>query len=185
MAERNHDHNGVAPGIYDDIVLDLEPKSVRVTLAGEPYLLREASEDAACRFHNAAMRAAKMSDGKVTGVDGVADSEPILVAGCLFKLVKVKGRDVEQPVSLQFVRDLPARVVKPLFERAKRISGLDEEPESVLRKRIAEDTKKLDELIRSKGESVPKGPPALTPASSDSPPDSGGPSESSSDGPEG
>lgn len=52
---------------------DLQPVSVTFSYRKKQYVLKEASEDAAAKYRNAQLRATKMSDGKVTGVDGMAD----------------------------------------------------------------------------------------------------------------
>lgn len=155
---------------YSDLVFeDLEPKFVDVWLTSKKpdkpsHRLREATEDVACKFRNAAMRAARMTDGKVVGVDGMADCEPILVAGCLFKLVpdpKSPGGVRELACTVGEVRSWSARVVGPLFDRAKLISGMTD--------------------AAAEGGDGPKAPPAPTPTTSgtpgtpgDSPPCSGG-----------
>ena len=102
---------------------DLEPRQESLTIAGKAYILREASEGAACKYRNKAMAAARMADGKLVGMDGAADVEPLLVSLCLWEVTD-KG---ERPVSLATVMGWPARVVKPLFARAKAMSALDEE----------------------------------------------------------
>jgi hypothetical protein len=115
----------------DPMVFDsLEPQEVPVTIAGKQYVLREASEDVACKFRNAAMRAARMTEGKVVGVDGLADAEPVLVGGCLFEKVESEHKGETKvgwaAVGVAAVRTWPARIVKPLFERAKAMSDLAE-----------------------------------------------------------
>lgn len=114
----------------------LAPIEVPATIAGKQYLLREASEDAACKYRNAAMRAARFNDrGKVSSIEGVADVEPLLVSLCLFELTgdgkchlghTVPG---ERPVPIDELRRWPAKRVKTLFERIKDISDLGEKKE--------------------------------------------------------
>ena len=109
---------------------DLAPISVPVEIAGKQYLLKEASEDAACRFRNARFEGAKLSDdGRMMSVGNMADVEPLLVSLCLFELYGVNGDTKERPVLLSQVRAWPPRVVKPLFEKVKEMSdGLEEKP---------------------------------------------------------
>lgn len=136
---------------------DLAPVEVRVSIRHEPYVLTEASGDAAVKYRNAAMGGAKMLDGKVVGVSGVADVEPLLVALCLTKIVPLKdGGEDRRPVSVNTVRSWPVRVQKALFNKVKEISeGLEEkETEDTLRKRLADTQAKLDELLAA-GEGDP------------------------------
>lgn len=103
---------------------DLAPQSVAVTIKGQKYVLREATEEAARQYRNAQYRSMKMGpDGKPSSLDGMADTGSILVSGCLFA-VTATG---ESPVPLTAVRLWPARIVGPLFERAKFLSNLDQD----------------------------------------------------------
>jgi len=106
---------------------DLKVQEVPVTIGGTKYLLREASEDAACQYRNAAMRGAKMTDGTVT-LGGAADVEPLLVSLCLFEM-DASGAVIRN-VPLVTVKNWPARVVKPLFNKVKEMSSLDETPKA-------------------------------------------------------
>jgi hypothetical protein len=100
----------------------LDLRQVEVEIQGKLYLLREATGAGAARWRGAVIRAARFgADGKVERLDGAADSELILVNECL---VDASGRRTP----LQVLQGWPARVVKALFEEAKRISELDEAP---------------------------------------------------------
>lgn len=103
--------------VFDEEELKL--KEIPVTLGKDKYTLREATEDAACAWRNATMSKMEMTDGKVSGMGGVADVEPLLVSMCLFNS---EGKNVGEP----FVRALPSRIVKPLFEWIQEVSGLKE-----------------------------------------------------------
>lgn len=132
---------------------DLEPIVVPVTLTREgrkvPHLLKEASEDAAVKWRNAAMKHARYGEsGRIETLPSVADCEPVLVALCLFEVLP-DGSHRAVPESI--VRQMPSRVVSKLFERARKISGLDdEETEEVLARRIERDTRELQK-VRAKG----------------------------------
>jgi hypothetical protein len=134
----------------------LDPIKVPVRIDGKPYVIREASEAVAVRYKDLCMAAARMNDGKVSGVVGLAESEPVLVQGCLFELLPLRGDPsdlVERPVSMAFVRALPHKVVKPLFERAQKISDLEErDTVETLRKKIKRDTERLNKLLESRAE---------------------------------
>lgn len=102
---------------------EIELISIPVRIGGEDFVLREATAEAAGKYHDAIIKSTRMSDGKITGSDGLGGVEPLLVSLCLFRAAK-SGRQ-EEAVSLIEVRSWPTRVVKPLFERVKEISELD------------------------------------------------------------
>jgi hypothetical protein len=129
---------------------DLSPVEIPVKLSNKEYVLREASGDAAVKWRNAQVRAARMVDGKVSGVGDIADSEPLLVSLCMWEVTTVSGTRREVPVPLHVVRSWPARVVSTLFEKIKEISGLEgTETEETIRKRIAADSRKIREMRKA------------------------------------
>ena len=105
---------------------DLAPREVQVKIRGEDYVLREADAFAAIRFRNAAVAGMRMKDGKVVGVEGIANLESLLLSMCLFKVEQKNGERVLAKVTEGFVLKLPSRISKQLFEQAKKISELDE-----------------------------------------------------------
>jgi hypothetical protein len=112
---------------------DLAPREEVVRIAGATYVLREASEGAVVQWKNSHLRSTRMTDGKITSFGDMADSEPLLVHLCLYVPGldgKIRLRDGQPDdstrVPLSRVRSWPARVVKPIFERAKAISELEE-----------------------------------------------------------
>ncbi len=112
-----------------EMSFDLTATEVPVTIDGEDYVLREASGDTACRYQNAQVACMRMTDGQVSKVTAIADTQPLLVSLCLVKLVQKPDSDepeLRRPVPISTVRGWPSRVVKDLFERAKEISGLEE-----------------------------------------------------------
>ena len=139
---------------YTPIVFDtLELAKVPVTLVGEEYLLYEATEGQVVSWRNHHLKSTRMADGKVIGMDGMADSEPLLVSLCLRKVTK----NGEVPVSIVTIKNWPVAVVSCLFERAKQISGLNEEEnEDMLVKRINELTKKLEEVRGKNSKNSPE-----------------------------
>lgn len=116
MADDTHDYDA-----------DLAPQEFKFTLNKKKYVLREAPADAGRRWRNANLAGATMKDGRVTVPDSMADSETILVQGC----VKEQFGDPirERDVTLSQIREWPDRVTRNLFERAKKMSGLDKEDE--------------------------------------------------------
>jgi hypothetical protein len=119
--------------VFDDV----SPAEVPVVIGSARYVLREANEDAACKFRNALLRCTRPGpDGRPTTYDGVADTEPLLVSLCLYAADeggRVRpdrdGRpDHRHLVPLATVRSWPARVVKALAAKVQEMSGLSEAP---------------------------------------------------------
>ncbi len=122
---------------------DLTPAVVPVRLGGEDYVLREASGAVAVMYRNKQLAATRIKDGKFDGVGNAADAEPYLVSLCLFKLVD----GVEHAVRESTVRAWRQSVQTVLFERVKRISGMDEEEtEESLERQLGEVQRKLDRV---------------------------------------
>lgn len=107
---------------------DLAPRECEVTLGARKYVLTEASCGAHVEYRNCLMRSTKF-DGNMrpSGVDGMADAEPVLVSRCLFEVKKINNEERRVPVSEKEVRGWLARTVAPLFEMAKKLSGIDKE----------------------------------------------------------
>jgi hypothetical protein len=125
---------------------DLSVIEVPVKVAGRNYVLREATEEAACRWRNHMLRATRIGqDGRPTGIGDLADSEPLLVSLCLFE-AKEDGT-AGAPVKLAAVKGWPSRVVGRLFAKAKQISELEEkEDRAALEQRLRDITDKLAAL---------------------------------------
>lgn len=124
------------PIVFDTV----KRKEVPVTLEGTQYILRQASGDVAARYRNMVTKCTKLRDGKVSGLEGVGDVEPQLVAWCLFR----QTDNGEQCVPLQEVRSWNEEVVRTLFDVAKDISNLGEKED------IDEEIKKLQEKKQRK-----------------------------------
>lgn len=148
--------------LYEKMTFDdPTPGKVEVVIGNEEYVLKEASGDTAVKYRNMLLRATKMTDGKVSGIDGMADAEPFLVSACLFRIVDMKGTRTEVPVALAAVRAFKDSLLKSLFERVKKISGLDDkETAESLKKKIADLTAKLEVLQR--GQDDAKNSPGAT-----------------------
>lgn len=145
------DGNGKAGARKYADTYDLDPICVPKTLGGKKYILMEASEGAAAAFRNANIRGARFRNNKVVGVDGVADSQAILVSKCLALVDHNTGQVRRDPsgdpvtVDVAVVRRWGARVVKPLFDEVKEISDLDEKPRT---------PEELEAAVRSIAEST-------------------------------
>ena len=129
---------------------DLTPIEVQVRYQNKSYVLREASEGAAVRYQNAIFRSTKMGkDGQPASIEGLADADPLLLSLCLFECYEHQGKTLERPVDEKTIRTWPSRVIKPLIERLKKISKLDDEPQKVLEKRFEETAESLVKLSSS------------------------------------
>lgn len=123
---------------------------IPVTYQKTEYVLVEASGEVATRYQNAIFRSSKLDDGKLVGMDGLADASLILVSGCLFP---VKDGKRGPNVSLATVKSWPNRLVKQLFETARDMSDLgDNDTVESLEKQIAGLQKRL-KTLREKGKS--------------------------------
>lgn len=106
---------------------DLSLIEVPVTIAGKKYVLREASEATAAVYRNASIAGAKLEDGKLSEMPkNLGGIQSLLVSRCLLACDTETGEAVN-PVSREIINDWPSRIVKPLFEKAKEISELDED----------------------------------------------------------
>lgn len=139
------------PDLTDPINYDLQPVRVPVTYRGRRFVLTE-SGDAVVKYRNASISAARMRDGKVVGLSGAADAEPILVAGCLFENADPDLLPrADRPVSPAFVRGLPSRLTAKLFDRAREINGIkDEETVTKIDDQIALLQRRRAELVAEK-----------------------------------
>lgn len=131
-----------SPMVFDS----LEPITVPVKIAGEDYILKEAGEASASRYLNELMKTTRVvesADGnKHATMDGISNTEALLVSLCLFKLDGKTG--ATKNVDINLIRSWPHRIVKPLYERAELISGLKKvETEESLTKQLKDTQEKL------------------------------------------
>lgn len=133
---------------------DVSLQTRRLKINGKAYLLREATEDVACKYQNARIKELVMGpDGKPSGLRNVADVGPYLVSLCLFEITE-RG---EVAVPVKQVREWPSRLVSQLTDMAKKMSRLDdEETAEALEKRIASDQEKLAKLRNGHSEQTEK-----------------------------
>ncbi len=143
----------------DSLVFDtVEPIEVPVSIGKHKYVLREASGAAACKWRNAQLKASKIVDGKVSGLEGMPDTEPLLISYCLF-CVDSTGA-VTQTVPLEIIRGWPYRIQRGLFAKLKEISALEEkETKATLEKRQKEVTDKLKGLEEDEAKNLPEAMP--------------------------
>ena len=134
---------------------DLSPQDYHFSFKKNRYVLREPSEAAAVAYTKGRMVGVEMvhnQDDEVRtlrSMQAVADVEPLLVSMCLF----TEGGD---PVSLATVKQWPSRVVRPLFEKAKEMGQLDDDPKAdmeSLQKQVDKLQKRMEKL-KNKGADV-------------------------------
>lgn len=137
----------ISPLSFDIDILEI-PITLNSKKGKKEYVLCEASEPAAARYQNAQMKATKMiesADGSRIGtIDGISDTEALLVSLCLFEVTGEGGR---KTVDLITIKNLPHRVCKQLFQKAEEISGLaSEETKEQITSKIKALQKKLEKL---------------------------------------
>lgn len=115
------------------------------TVGGVKYVLREADEEAATEFRNARLKGATLKDGEAVGLpDDIAGVQSLLLSRCTFRCDE-EGKPFSSPVSRDGIKKWPSRIVKPLFEKVKEISELNEDEGTL--KDLLKQRKELDERI--------------------------------------
>lgn len=128
MSEQKDKDSWDEPIVWDD----LTPREVPVTLAGETYVLVEATAEEAKAWRANNMQALQMEEtGKGRGRKSksnfdsrIADSHILLVALCLKKIETDGSR---RKVPIEKIRAWRNPVVESLFKRAQQISNLDDD----------------------------------------------------------
>ncbi len=148
---------------------DLNPIEIPLKLAGQQNVLKEADEAASIKFRNHQARCIEYgSDGKVSKINNPGEANSLLLSLCLFKV----GFDRDQvekhsPVPIDVIKKWRTSVVDKLSQKAKLMSGFeDEETEEAVLKQIEELQKKLED-VREKG--LAKNSQTGTTGTSDSP----------------
>lgn len=122
---------------------NLEPIEIPIPYGSVTYYLREASEDTHKQYRSRAMKCYD-TDGHIKNPDMAAETPLWFVQMCLYK---ESGGDPKNRVDLTIVRNMPTRIVAKLFDKARKISGMDqEETAESIRKRISELQKQLEEI---------------------------------------
>lgn len=123
---------------------DLDLREVEVVIKNVNYILREADGATAAKYRSAAVQGSRFSQ-KTKDVlvgPGIGDVELVLLSGCL--LFKENGRRVPEGT----IRAWPSRIITQLFNRAKQISELEEDDDTIesLEAKISELQEKLSRL---------------------------------------
>lgn len=95
------------------------------TIGGKTYVLREATEDVRKAYGNAVLRCLKRgSDDSIASADGLASTEVFLVSRCLFE--RQDNGNLKPMTEAEIGRWPGIRVVRDLYERAKKLSRIDQ-----------------------------------------------------------
>jgi len=106
--------NYLEPIVFASATLNEVP----ITIGEKKYIMREASGDAATAWRNAKVDAIKLSpSGKPVGAKGIANSDPALLARCLFDCENNR-------IPLDEIQSWPDKIQKTLVERLLQISEL-------------------------------------------------------------
>lgn len=126
--------------------LSLEPAKEYLTIGSDKYVLCEPTETASCQWRDALVRATRLdSNGKPIGMDGISNSDSLLLSMCLFR-EDTQGK--LQPVNKQTILSWPSKIVRPLVDACKEMGGFDEEDD--------EDIDSLEEKYKDLGEKISK-----------------------------
>lgn len=129
-----------------------EPIEIPVSIGGKKYVLREASEASAKKYEDYFVTRTRYNEeGKVAGLGEVSGGKALLVSLCLWEMKELNGTLQRFPVNETTVLNWPSRIVGPIFEKAKEISGINQESEEALARRIERDQKKLTSMRAKKG----------------------------------
>lgn len=120
----------------DILNLPDKPAQVEATIGGKTYLVKEASVAAATKYRNKTFSAARMNDGKMVGIEGLADAEPMLISHCLFETYQNNGELKDRPVLLSTILAWPNQTQEALFDKIKELSprlvgGKDADPKLI------------------------------------------------------
>ncbi len=164
MSESNGASNGRLQTelVFDEV--DLEPRFLTVHLrrkaSTETYVVNQASEADSNRMENYRHRKARLEQGRIVTVEGMAESVPFLVSLCT---KTAEGKSVPQAV----VESWPPKVVRKIHRWILDNSGLmPEETPEYLREMIAAYTKRLAEVEALTDGTTAKNSPDATPATS-------------------
>tara|TARA_R110002110_G_scaffold13929_6_gene66169 strand:+ start:4723 stop:5091 length:369 start_codon:yes stop_codon:yes gene_type:complete len=104
------------------VFTDIELQTVDLKIGANTFVLTEATEKEAKDYRNFMIGKAKMKKGQTVGYGDIGDSQSYLLSLLI--------RDASgKKVLMEDIGDWPSRIVQPIFEEAKRISGLDTDEE--------------------------------------------------------
>lgn len=146
---------------------DLERVEVPVTVGGKDYVLLEIDGAGWAKYQSARDRTARVSSDTSRGVlqirhgDGLPDTAFLLLHLCLFERAGPEAGAKLRPVPLDRIKGWPHRVIKPLFEKAREISGItDDAVKRTADEKRREVARLQRELAREEGGAEdPKGSP--------------------------
>lgn len=123
----------------------LNPIEKKVRIGKVSYVLREANGEVVSKYQAARMRNIEIVDGKSRFLGSEMDVNVILVAGCLFEVCDVTDKNPSglRTVPKDLIKTWPHRILEPLIEKTKEISGIDQDDLETLTKQ----RDKLEERI--------------------------------------
>jgi hypothetical protein len=126
--------------LTEEFTFDLTPIEIKVKVGERHYILREATGEAARTYRNQMTDCLTLGDsGKPRKVSGIASLEPLLVSLCLFDQA---GNLVPESILIKW----PARILRKLYDKAKLISLIDDEDETV--ESLTKERDKLDKKLK-------------------------------------
>lgn len=128
---------------YDIVPEGALPAEFEFKYRGKDYVLREPSEEAFIKLRSTQFRNAKMVDGKIhAGLDDAAQSQSLLLSFCVYEKAENKLVPVKE------LKGWGTRVIKDLFERAKKMGNMEEgkDTKEALEKQLEEIKKKIEKL---------------------------------------
>lgn len=157
MSEEKKDHEEEGQEkptpVVDDLKSEMtfdsdDPIEVKITIKDEQYVLVQCSEYVCENYRNEVVaRATKAESGKTPkDGEGIGNLPTFLLSKCLFKINPANG--ARKKLDPSVIQVLPGKIVKKIFERAQRISGLEQRPTTLpeLKKLRAEIDLKIKEL---------------------------------------
>lgn len=119
----------------EPLVFNLDVIEIPVKIGPKDYVLVEASGGSVCKYKNAMLGTTSVgADGKpILSMSGMVDSEPLLVSLCLWELWtnEANGDIVRKPVHINTVKSWPDRIQSSLYKKAKEISNLQEDEDTI------------------------------------------------------
>lgn len=119
--------------LLEPMVFDADesgPIEIPVTIGATKYVLREATEQAARVYRNAAVAGARLQNGQMSSLaEDLAGVQSLLLSHCLFRIKE--GKPAQKPVHRDIILGWVARIVRPMFEWVMEVSGLNVEDDTL------------------------------------------------------
>jgi len=120
--------------VNEGLAFSTERIEIPISIDNRDYVLVEASGSAGAKYRNEIVASMILdSKGKPKGMGKIANADLLLLSLCLYKVNDEGKREL---VALGAIQQLPHRVFKPLVDKLKQISEL-------------QDTEEEDELVKN------------------------------------